>query len=207
MFIVFEGIDGSGKSTLIKEIFKILIENNHKCILTKEPFGSSLKNEFSNILKKLNELTNKNYFVDYLLFAAERSLHIEQIILPAIKENKIILSDRFFGSSFAYQGFGGNLDIEFIKYVFEKTNFGLFPNITFYCDISIETSLKRVYAKKKDFLDESFIKNTTKIKEGYDFLYKENNKGNNIFIINTEKNINENVNEIITIINKFIKNI
>jgi dTMP kinase len=204
MFIVFEGIDGSGKSSIIKEVFKLLIENNCKCILTKEPFGSPLKIEFFDILKKLNEFTKKNYFTDYLLFAAERSLHIEQVIIPALKQNKIVLSDRFFGSSVAYQGFGGNLEVDFIKYIFEKTNFGIYPDITFYCDISIETSLKRIYEKKQDFLDKSFIKNTIKIKEGYDFLYKQNNKDKNVFIINTERNINETMNEVFTIINRFV---
>lgn len=177
MFITFEGPDGSGKSTIIQKVYDYLIENNYDVIKTREPGGSPIAEEIRNLILD-TENTKMGYRTEALLYAASRAQHVEETILPALNENKIVLCDRFLISSLAYQGVGRDLGIENVRKINEFAINGVFPDFVLFFDVDPITTLKR-----KSSLDTA----DRLEKEGNNFHervyngYKE--------ILNSEKNI------------------
>lgn len=177
MFITFEGPDGSGKSTIIQKVYDYLIENNFDVIKTREPGGSPIAEKIRNLILD-TENTEMGYRTEALLYAASRAQHVEETILPALNENKIVLCDRFLISSLAYQGVGRDLGIENIRKINEFAINGVFPDFVLFFDVDPITTLKR-----KSSLDTA----DRLEKEGNNFHervyngYKE--------ILNSEKNI------------------
>lgn len=177
MFITFEGPDGSGKSTIIQKVYDYLIENNYDVIKTREPGGSPIAEKIRNLILD-TENTEMGYRTEALLYAASRAQHVEETILPALNENKIVLCDRFLISSLAYQGVGRDLGIENIRKINEFAINGVFPDFVLFFDVDPITTLKR-----KSSLDTA----DRLEKEGNNFHervyngYKE--------ILNSEKNI------------------
>lgn len=177
MFITFEGPDGSGKSTIIQKVYDYLIENNYDVIKTREPGGSPIAEKIRNLILD-TENTKMGYRTEALLYAASRAQHVEETILPALNENKIVLCDRFLISSLAYQGVGRGLGIENVRNINEFAINGVFPDFILFFDVDPITTLKR-----KSSLDTA----DRLEKEGNNFHervyngYKE--------ILNSEKNI------------------
>ena len=114
LFITFEGLEGCGKSTQVKKLFQSLKKRNIPILLTKEPGGTKIGDKIRKIL-----LDKKNNGMDYkaemLLFLASRSENVRLNIIPALEEGKIVISDRFFDSTTAYQGYGRGIDINTIR--------------------------------------------------------------------------------------------
>ncbi|RLD17952.1 MAG: dTMP kinase [Caldiserica bacterium] len=161
LFITFEGIDGSGKSTqamLLKDRFNQL---NRPVVFTKEPGGTPLGKKIREIL--LND--NMNPVSEFLLFAADRKEHAKKIIVPSLSNGKIVISDRFADSSVAYQGFGRGVPIDFINFVHQNILSGLKPDLTFIVDISPEIGLRRL--AEKDRIERGGINFLRKVREGY----------------------------------------
>ena len=177
MFITFEGPDGSGKSTIIQKVYDYLIENNYDVIKTREPGGSPIAEKIRNLILD-TENTEMGYRTEALLYAASRAQHVEETILPALNENKIVLCDRFLISSLAYQGVGRDLGIENVRNINKFAINGVFPDFVLFFDVDPITTLKR-----KSSLDTA----DRLEKEGNNFHervyngYKE--------ILNSEKNI------------------
>ena len=177
MFITFEGPDGSGKSTIIQKVYDYLIENNYDVIKTREPGGNPIAEKIRNLILD-TENTEMGYRTEALLYAASRAQHVEETILPALNENKIVLCDRFLISSLAYQGVGRDLGIENVRKINEFAINGVFPDFVLFFDVDPITTLKR-----KSSLDTA----DRLEKEGNNFHervyngYKE--------ILNSEKNI------------------
>ena len=177
MFITFEGPDGSGKSTIIQKVYDYLIENNYDVIKTREPGGSLIAEKIRSLILD-TENTEMGYRTEALLYAASRAQHVEETILPALNENKIVLCDRFLISSLAYQGVGRDLGIENVRKINEFAINGVFPDFVLFFDVDPITTLKR-----KSSLDTA----DRLEKEGNNFHervyngYKE--------ILNSEKNI------------------
>ena len=177
MFITFEGPDGSGKSTIIQKVYDYLIENNFDVIKTREPGGSPIAEKIRNLILD-TENTEMGYRTEALLYAASRAQHVEETILPALNENKIVLCDRFLISSLAYQGVGRDLGIENVRKINEFAINGVLPDFVLFFDVDPITTLKR-----KSSLDTA----DRLEKEGNNFHervyngYKE--------ILNSEKNI------------------
>lgn len=177
MFITFEGPDGSGKSTIIQKVYDYLIENNYDVIKTREPGGSPIAEKIRNLILD-TENNEMGYRTEALLYAASRAQHVEETILPALNENKIVLCDRFLISSLAYQGVGRDLGIENVRKINEFAINGVFPDFVLFFDVDPITTLKR-----KSSLDTA----DRLEKEGNNFHervyngYKE--------ILNSEKNI------------------
>ena len=142
MFITFEGPDGSGKSTIIQKVYDYLIENNYDVIKTREPGGSSIAEKIRNLILD-TENTEMGYRTEALLYAASRAQHVEETILPALNENKIVLCDRFLISSLAYQGVGRDLGIENVRKINEFAINGVFPDFVLFFDVDPITTLKR----------------------------------------------------------------
>ncbi|MDU4731343.1 dTMP kinase [Finegoldia magna] len=177
MFITFEGPDGSGKSTIIQKVYDHLIENNYDVIKTREPGGSPIAEKIRNLILDTENI-KMGYRTEALLYAASRAQHVEETILPALNENKIVLCDRFLISSLAYQGVGRGLGIENVRNINDFAINGVFPDFILFFDVDPITTLKR-----KSSLDTA----DRLEKEGNNFHervyngYKE--------ILNSEKNI------------------
>lgn len=141
MLITFEGIDGSGKSTQIDLLKNFLIDKNKNVITLREPGGTILAERIRNIL--LNDKYVINPVTELLLFEAARADLTEKEIIPAIKEGKIVLLDRYFDSTTAYQGFGRNLDLNIVQTINKFATFNIIPDLTFYLKIPYNHSKER----------------------------------------------------------------
>jgi len=141
VFICIEGLDGSGKSTQAKLLTKKLCKAGYNAIFTAEPSQGKI-GKF--IRKRLFEQERMPITVEALLFAADRIEHVQNIVLPALKEGKIVISDRYVYSSLAYQGSAGlNLDwIENINKNAQK------PDLSIFIDVAPEVVLERLKRKK-----------------------------------------------------------
>ena len=139
MFMTFEGIDGSGKSTQLQLLAETLREAGKKVLLTREPGGSALA---ENLRKVLLE-SNVSAQAELLLFGAARAQHVAEVIKPALADGAIVLSDRFADSSLAYQGGGLNLPTDFIQAMNQFACADLQPELTFLLDIDPLAGNKR----------------------------------------------------------------
>ena len=177
-FIVFEGIDGCGKTTQINEIFKwlpesSLISSNSSIIKTREPGGSALGEKLRQLILSNNIDNAPSYLTELLLYSADRTEHISKIISPSLKKGDWILSDRFSGSTLAYQGYGRNIDIEIIKQLEVIACQGEKPDITFLLDISPEESIKRRKNQIPDRIESEGINFLKNVNEGFRILARE----------------------------------
>ena len=164
-FIVFEGIDGSGKTTQINQLSKWLISTdlipeNNKLVITREPGGTKLGKSIRSLLLDTSIGKSPDSITELLLYAADRSQHVNEIIRPTLDQGDWVISDRFCGSTLAYQGYGRKLDINLIKDLEAIATQGIAPDITFLLDIPIEESIRRRRNRKDDRIE----------KEGREFL-------------------------------------
>ena len=164
-FIVIEGIDGSGKTTQINKLSKWLIETNlipqnNQLIVTREPGGTKLGQSIRSLLLDTSIEKSPDSITELLLYAADRAQHVNEIIRPSLNKGDWVISDRFCGSTLAYQGYGRKLDIKLIKDLETIATQGISPDITFLLDIPVEESIKRRISRSDDRIE----------KEGTDFL-------------------------------------
>ena len=150
MFITFEGPEGSGKTSVIKNVYDYLTKRGYEIILTREPGGTPIAEEIRNVI-----LDKKNVQMDpiteALLYAASRRQHLVEKVWPALKENKLVLCDRFLDSSLAYQGGARGLGVEKVLNINLAATEGFYPDLTLYFDINPELGLNRI---KKNALRE-----------------------------------------------------
>ncbi|MDO8784784.1 MAG: dTMP kinase [Syntrophales bacterium] len=141
-FITFEGIEGGGKTTQIKMAGEYLEQRHIPFLTISEPGGTSLGEKIRKIL-----LSRGDHAVcaeaEVLLFSAARVQHVRDVILPAMKEGKIVLCDRFCDSTLVYQGFGRGVDHDFIRGINNFTCAGLKPDMTILFDLPVEIGLSR----------------------------------------------------------------
>lgn len=143
-FVSFEGPDGAGKSTVLKEVLnQIGSELETQYLVTREPGGSKIAEKIRDIIldPANDKMDNKT---EALLYAASRSQHVEEIIRPALKEGKVVFSDRYVDSSLAYQGAGRDLGIQEVKQINDFATDKLDPDLTFFLDLAPEVGLKRI---------------------------------------------------------------
>jgi len=142
-FITFEGIEGCGKTTQIKLVGNFLRQHRVPFVSTAEPGGTPMGRRIRKIL--LNKMPDDEIFTEaeILLFSAARVQHVRKIILPALNDGKIVLCDRFYDATVAYQGFGRGADIRFIKEINHYSSSGLKPGLTFLFDLPVEVGLDR----------------------------------------------------------------
>ena len=141
MFITFEGINGSGKSTQAKLLFEHLKKQGKQVILTKEPGGGG---EFCMQLRRLLCQTKDiSKITEMFILFASRKEHLDKVIIPALKDGKIVICDRYIDSTFAYQCCEDRSNMEFVKLCHEKIG-GIMPDKTIFMDISVEESEYRL---------------------------------------------------------------
>jgi len=141
MLITFEGIDGSGKSTQIELLKNYLISKKKQVLTFREPGGTPLAENIREIL--LDRHNQINSVSELLLFEAARADLTEKNIIPAINEGKIVILDRYYDSTTAYQGYGRGLDLQTVELINKFATFKIVPNVTFYLRIPYSISLER----------------------------------------------------------------
>ncbi len=146
MFITFEGIEGSGKSSLIKMVAKRLEESGRSVLLTREPGGSRLGTTLRAILLDL-ENTDISSEAELFLYLADRAQHVAQVIRPALEAGKAVLCDRFADSTVVYQGYGRGLDPRQLHAFNDIAVAGLWPDLTLLLDLPVEVGLIRALTR------------------------------------------------------------
>lgn len=185
LFLSFEGIDGCGKSTQIAHFKTILEEKKLPYISLREPGGCDISEKIRSILldKKNSRLCDE---AEVLLFAAARAQLIDEVILPALSEGKIVLCDRYIDSSFAYQAYARGLGYDFVYGANAYAIKSCMPDHTFFFNASPNDVLKRVTARGE--LDRLELLGTdfqAKVYDGYLRLIKKDPE--RFIIINAEK--------------------
>ena len=206
-FIVFEGVEGCGKSYQSKKLLNNLKKKNIPSLLTREPGGTKSAELIRNlILKDYFNKDNREKFdkyTDTLLYLAARNEHIKNKIKPALKNKFIVICDRFTDSTLAYQVFGKKINIKFINNIHKFILNGLKPNITFVLKVSSKSSQKRLKKRKSknryDNFAQSFYSKAQK-----SFLKIAKNK-KNYYVLESSNNDNGLEKKIFKIVSHYLK--
>ena len=206
-FIVFEGVEGCGKSYQSKKLFNNLKKKKIKTLLTREPGGTKSAELIRKLILidyfKKSKKEKFDRYTDTLLYLAARNEHVKTKILPELKKKKVVICDRFVDSTLAYQVFGKKVKINFIKNIHNHILQGLKPNLTFVLKVSKKTAKDRLSKRKSknryDNFSESFYRRAQN-----SFLKIAKNK-KNYFVLNSSNNDDKLEKEIFSITSKFLK--
>ncbi|MBE6091464.1 MAG: dTMP kinase [Clostridium beijerinckii] len=177
LFIVFEGGEGTGKTTAIDAIYDWITENNFECIKTREPGGIKISEQIRQVIlsKDNKEMDAKT---EALLYAAARRQHLVEKVIPALNQGVIVLCDRFIDSSLAYQGYARNLGIEEVLSINKFAIGEYMPDISVLFDLDPKIGLGRIAnndCREVNRLDIEKLEFHERVREGYDIVYKNNN--------------------------------
>ena len=199
MFITFEGLDFSGKSTQARLLQKYFQTNNLSSILIREPGGTPISEKIRQIL--LDKVNSEMIpLTEFLLFSASRAQLIHEVIKPNLEKGNIVICDRYYDSSTAYQGYAGQLETENVNKVNHFATGNLIPDITFLIDVKPEVSLERA-ARRSEHLDRIEIKNRSFYEAVYNGFHKIASSEGRVKIINGSKTIEQIHSDIINIVN------
>ena len=205
-FIVFEGIEGCGKSYQSKKLFKKLKKNKIDTILTREPGGTKSSELIRNLILKdyFSENSKEKFdkYTDTLLYLAARNEHIINKIKPALKKKKVVICDRFIDSTLAYQVYGKKVDLNFINNIHKKILGNLKPNLVFVLKVSEKSSRARLRKRKTKNRYDNFAKSFY-AKAQKSFIKIAKNK-KNYFILESSSNDNVLQIKIFDIVNKYL---
>lgn len=150
MFLAIEGIEGSGKSTFSRGLRdRVEKELKKEVVLTREPGATQLGTELRKILLQ-QDVYNTNQTSELLLFAADRAQHLQEIVLPALERNAVVISDRYVHSTIAYQGYGRGIDLRIIESTIQIATDGFLPDIVLLLDLEVEAALARAQSRGED---------------------------------------------------------
>lgn len=167
-FITFEGPEGSGKTSVIKSVAAMLKEAGHDVLTTREPGGVAIAEQIRHVMLDVdNEAMDAK--TEALLFAASRRQHVVEVILPALKQGKIVICDRYVDSSLAYQGVGRGLGIDTVFSLNQFVIGDCMPNLTLFIDVPPTTGLNRVQTNGRhmDRLDLESLSFHERVYKGY----------------------------------------
>ena len=172
MFITFEGIEGSGKSTQIELLRSLLKEEGHAVEILREPGTTQLGEKIRDIfLEKTDERVDP-ITEAFLLYASRK--HLDQNFLQKhLKKKSIVIADRYSDATIAYQCFGKGLSEDFVQYIHEKSDL-LSPDLTFYLDITAEASKARIDDRELDRMESESLDFFNKVRAGYLEIAKSN---------------------------------
>lgn len=142
MFITLEGPDGSGKTRQMQPLADFLMEKGYPVFIAREPGGTTIGDQVREILMSM-ENTSMHPRTETLLFCAARAQLVEEVILPHLNHNEIVLLDRYADSTMAYQGYGHQHDLDLIRSLLNFATGGLKPDLTFLLDIDPAVGLRR----------------------------------------------------------------
>ena len=146
MFISLEGMEGSGKSTVLKRLHAWLEAEGYEVLLTREPGGSELGKTLRALLLDV-ENTDITSEAELFMYLADRAQHVSQVIKPALEEGKVVLCDRYADSTVVYQGYGRGLDPNLLHSFNEVATKGLWPDVSLLLDVEPEIGLRRALSR------------------------------------------------------------
>ncbi|MCD7948854.1 MAG: dTMP kinase [Erysipelotrichaceae bacterium] len=146
-FITFEGGEGSGKTTIANLLRDKLEKDGYSVVLTREPGGVAIAEQIRDIIVDVNN-TKMDSRTEALLYASSRRQHLVEKVIPALKENKVVICDRYVDSSLVYQGIGRGLGIDEVYNMNLFATENILPDLTIFFDIKPELGLQRVYSNK-----------------------------------------------------------
>jgi len=206
MFICFEGIDGAGKSTHLNYFMNKLKEQNLQTISTREP-GGTPTGEQLRVLLIHYDLSVESQIM--LAFAA-RQMHVQQVIIPALAQNKYVISDRYLDSTYAYQGYGKDGDLDLINNLHILTCQNLYPDYTILLDIEpsvAQSRREKREGKSLDNFEKKSIDFYIKVRNGYlETAIKHQKQGHKYFIIDADDTIYNIQKQLDSIITAILKN-
>lgn len=205
LFVTIEGPEGSGKTTIGKKIVERLIQDGYEVIYTREPGGIDIAEQIRNVILDVKN-TNMDPRTEALLYAASRRQHLMEKIVPAIKDNKIIICDRFVDSSLAYQGHARHLGIDNVYEINKFAIDTLMPDLTLLFDIDPKIGLERINANKLrevNRLDLEQLEFHTLVREG--FLIIQSREPNRVKKVDASQSIENVFNDAYKLIEQAIK--
>ena len=205
LFVTIEGPEGSGKTTIGKKIVEQLMNDGYEVIYTREPGGIEIAEQIRQVILDVNN-TNMDPRTEALLYAASRRQHLIEKIVPAIKDNKIIICDRFVDSSLAYQGHARKLGIDNVYEINKFAIDTLMPDLTLLFDIEPKLGLERINANKLrevNRLDLEQLEFHTLVREG--FLIIQDREPNRVKKVDASKTVEEVFNDAYALIKTALK--
>ena len=174
LFLVFEGVDGSGTTTQVEHLCKFLKSRGHEVVRTREPGGTPLSERIRHLVLDPN-WKETSFLTELFLYAASRAQHVEELIAPALDRGSIVVCDRFTVSSVAYQSFGRGLNRDLVEKVNEMAIGSCIPDMTLFLRISVEEALRRRVrrAEQIDRLEEAGQCLQERVALGYEAVFKE----------------------------------
>lgn len=142
LFITFEGPDGAGKSTQIDLVARHLRQLGYEVFYTREPGGTAIGDQIREILHDVNN-TEMTATAEILLYSASRAQLVQEVILPRLAQGQVVLCDRYADSTYAYQGYGRQLDFDSLRLITRFATQALQPDLTIYLDLEVEEGLRR----------------------------------------------------------------
>ena len=202
MFITFEGVEGSGKSTQAKLLAEHLIQQGHKVTLTREPGWGQLGELIRKVILDNREL-ELDAFSELCLFCADRAQHVRDFLKPKLNDGEIVICDRYFDSTVVYQGYGRGLDKRLVNKIAKASTLDLVPDITLLLNLPVKTGLTRLQSRGDiTKMDEEPVEFHEMIRQGYMLLAKR--EPNRIKKINADREAIEIHAEIRTIVSELI---
>ncbi len=174
MFITFEGTDGSGKTTQVGQTAEVLRARGYQVLLTREPGGTSIGDQIRQVLLGMKS-QGMHPRAELLLFSASRAQLVEEVIRPHLADGGIVICDRFYDSTYAYQGYGHGLDLTDLRAITHFATGGLTPDLTVFLDIAPEDSLQRRLSSLEkggewNRLDDMALAFHRRVRQGYHTL-------------------------------------
>lgn len=207
-FISVEGGEGSGKTSVIKEVVNRLDKIGYKKIISsREPGGIKIATDIREILLD-KENTTMDSITETFLFAASRRQHIVEKILPALEDNAIFICDRFIDSSYVYQGVAGNVGIERVIEINKIATDGCMPNLTILFDLDPRIGLERINANKNrevNRLDLASLEYHDKVRAGYKMMAER--FSDRIVVVDASKKFEEVVEDVYNLIKEKLEEI
>ncbi len=201
LFITFEGIEGSGKSTQVKMLVQALQQRNLPYLTTREPGGTVIAEAIRSIL--LNPLyANLTAETELLLYCASRAQHTAELIIPALDKGCIVICDRYFDSTYAYQGAARKLDEDLIDTLTRFATYGRIPDLTFLIDLPVQVGLSRIQNRQLDRLEKENTDFHERVRQ--QFLFIANKCPSRYVVLNGEQTPEEIHRQLLAFLQPFI---
>lgn len=209
LFVTFEGVEGSGKTTQIRRLKRYLTQKGIPCKITREPGGCPISEKVRKILLDPDH-REMVPFGELLLYEAARAQHVKEVIEPLLKKGVMVLCDRFIDATIAYQGYGRKLDLGLIKRFNRLSSQGIKPDITFLLDCPSDMGLKRAVQRnltqkkgKEERFEREKIQFHQRVRRGYLSIAKK--EPHRVKVIDTRQGEEKTFEKIRQIINELIR--
>jgi dTMP kinase len=168
MFITLEGPEGSGKTSHIPHLVEYLREQGHVVFPTREPGGTSISEQIRDVLHDMKN-AEMHPRTETLLYQSARAQIVEQVIKPRLADKEIVISDRYYDSTIAYQGYGHQQNLDEIRALVKYATGGLNPDLTILLDLDIEVGMKRKTQNEVEWnrLDAYTVEFHKRVRAGY----------------------------------------